>query len=39
MVVRDLEKWILPEEMVLHHYIDDVMLTSDDSSSLSEAVT
>lgn len=39
MVARDLEKWILLEEMVPHHYIDDVMLTCVDLLSLSEAVT
>lgn len=35
---RDLEKWILPDEMVLYHYIND-MLTFDGLSSLSEVVT
>lgn len=39
MVARDLEKRILPEEMVPHHYIDDIMLTCVDLLSLSEAVT
>lgn len=37
MVTRDLEKWIVPEEMAPYHYIDDVMLTCDDLSSLSQA--
>lgn len=37
MVARDLKKWVLPEEMVLYHYINDVMLTRDDLSSLSQA--
>lgn len=32
-----LEKWILPEDMIFYHYIDDVMLTCDDLSSLPQA--
>ena len=30
-------EWILPEEMVLSHDVDDVMLTCDDLASLSQA--
>ena len=36
MVARDLEIWILPEEMVPSHYLDDVMLICGDSASLSQ---
>lgn len=34
MVARDLEKRILPEEILFYHYIDDVTLTWDDLFSL-----
>lgn len=37
MVARDLEKWILPEERVFYHYLDDIMLTWSDLFSLYQA--
>ena len=37
IVARDLEKLLLPDKIVLYHYIDDIILTWDDLSSLSQA--
>ena len=38
LVAEDLSKWPWPAEMLLFHYIDDILLTSDSLAELEKAV-